>query len=449
MAMDQAKNGARATIASGITAGATSITLTTGHGARMPSVPFNAWIYNSTDYPLDPHDDPSYEIIRVTARSTDTLTTVIRAQEGTAAAAHNTSGKTYRLVAGLTAKVINTDLPTFFSRYREREYDVRNYLAGGGVTDDTAALQEVFDAIGTDKDNGTIYFDDDTYLIAGALQEGSRRNAQLLLPTQDVSDPQYTIRFKGHSVPMVAPSGYHNVGQVRGTRIKSSLASGSGTQPSVITGRGPVSGMYSEAAYYHVEMEDMIWETVPNPSYSCLNFERISTVGLRNCLILAGPYIDLPRAVQPTNGGSYGIILPRDSNGICQKLEGEVNVFGFYWGIRCGELMHAQNIGVWWCQYGLEFPFSYHGSLIQRLLVFWCPYGAAFSNTHAVQIIQWDNEHTQVGESAWYASVWDVYDPSNVADGNITWITIQASLGRVSNFTVSGGAGLQIKELGT
>ena len=56
--------------------------------------------WNDSDYG-DPTDDPSREIILVTARSSDTLT-VTRGQEGTSAVNHNTAGKTYRLALYFT-----------------------------------------------------------------------------------------------------------------------------------------------------------------------------------------------------------------------------------------------------------------------------------------------------------------------------------------------------------
>lgn len=107
--MDQAKNFAKATVAdNNYDASATSIDVLSGEGARFPATPFNAVWWNATDYP-DPADDPAKEIVRVTNISTDTLT-ITRAQEGTAASDHNVAGKTYKLMAGITAKTINEDL---------------------------------------------------------------------------------------------------------------------------------------------------------------------------------------------------------------------------------------------------------------------------------------------------------------------------------------------------
>lgn len=111
--LDAVKNFAKVTVSTGYDASATSIVLTTGHGAKLPAPAtdgaFNVVWWNSTDY-SDPSDDPNVEIVRVTARSTDTLT-VTRAQESTSATTKNTGSKTYKMILGATAKMI-TDIQT-------------------------------------------------------------------------------------------------------------------------------------------------------------------------------------------------------------------------------------------------------------------------------------------------------------------------------------------------
>jgi len=107
--MDNKKNFAKVTVdATGYSSAATSVTLLSGHGLKLPTVPFNAVWWNSTDY-SDPSDDPNVEVVRVTTVSTDTLT-VTRGQESITATSKNTAGKTYKMLAGLTAKDFNTDL---------------------------------------------------------------------------------------------------------------------------------------------------------------------------------------------------------------------------------------------------------------------------------------------------------------------------------------------------
>ncbi|MEO8273488.1 MAG: hypothetical protein ABI620_05445 [Chloroflexota bacterium] len=111
MPLDQALNFAKSDVSIGYNSAATSIVLATGGGAKFPTVPFNAVWYDSTY--SDPADDPNVEIVRVTVISTDTLT-ITRAQEGTSAANHNTGGKTYKLIAGPTAKFV-TDIGSTFA----------------------------------------------------------------------------------------------------------------------------------------------------------------------------------------------------------------------------------------------------------------------------------------------------------------------------------------------
>jgi len=108
MAIDPVVNFGKVTVSTTYDAAAISIVLTSGHGAKLPAPAtageFNLVWWDSTTYP-DPSDDPNVEVVRCTARSTDTLT-ITRAQESTAASTKNTSGKTYLMILSPTAKTI-------------------------------------------------------------------------------------------------------------------------------------------------------------------------------------------------------------------------------------------------------------------------------------------------------------------------------------------------------
>jgi len=165
MPLDNAKNFARATVSTGYNAAATSIVLTTGHGARLPAAPFNATWWNSSDY-LVPDDDPNVELVRVTAKATDTLT-ITRAQESTTASTKNTSGKTYTMLAGLTAKVINEDVVS-------RSGDTMSgtlTLSASPTSPLHAANKGYVDAIATGQLTGT-------YLISSFNASGSDAHTQ-------------------------------------------------------------------------------------------------------------------------------------------------------------------------------------------------------------------------------------------------------------------------------
>lgn len=107
--LDPIKNFAIATLSTGYNAAATSIALSSGDGAKFPDPAtdgaFNVTWWNSTDY-SSPDQDPNVEIVRVTAKSGDTLT-VTRAQENTTASVKNGAGATYLIGLTLTEKTMS------------------------------------------------------------------------------------------------------------------------------------------------------------------------------------------------------------------------------------------------------------------------------------------------------------------------------------------------------
>jgi len=80
-------NNAFGTLAAGINSSATSITLTTGQGARFPTLSAGDYFYATL---IDTSNN--LEIVKCTARSTDVLT-VVRAQETTTARAYSTGDR--------------------------------------------------------------------------------------------------------------------------------------------------------------------------------------------------------------------------------------------------------------------------------------------------------------------------------------------------------------------
>lgn len=112
--MDAIKNFAKATVFDGnYDSSDTEIDMVALPEGRLPVAPFNAVWWNATDYP-DPSDDPGVEIIRITDVDGDTLT-IERGQEDTAAADHNAAGKTYLLIAGMTARTITEMVGNVFT----------------------------------------------------------------------------------------------------------------------------------------------------------------------------------------------------------------------------------------------------------------------------------------------------------------------------------------------
>lgn len=117
-------NNATTALAASITSGATSLTVTTGTGALFPNP-------TSPDYflvTLQGIAGTPIEIVKCTARSTDTLT-IVRAQEGTTASAFTGGDKVELRVtagqmssaaqAGLASGVVTENSTTVTSNYTQ------------------------------------------------------------------------------------------------------------------------------------------------------------------------------------------------------------------------------------------------------------------------------------------------------------------------------------------
>lgn len=101
MAFDAHKNFAYSTVAtapSPATSG-TSLVVSSGDGAKFPLIPFNATVWPVGVQPTT----ANAEIIRVTGISTDTFSTIVRAQEGTSARSIQVGDQ---ISANITAKVL-------------------------------------------------------------------------------------------------------------------------------------------------------------------------------------------------------------------------------------------------------------------------------------------------------------------------------------------------------
>ena len=103
-------NNATSTLASGIASGATSLTVATGQGALFPTLGGSDYFYCTLSNVTN-----TIEIVKVTARSTDTFT-IVRAQDNTTASAFVTGDKVeLRLVAGVLNNTAIIDQTNVFT----------------------------------------------------------------------------------------------------------------------------------------------------------------------------------------------------------------------------------------------------------------------------------------------------------------------------------------------
>jgi hypothetical protein len=174
---DAAKNFAKVTVTDGYLDIDTSIDV--DNATRLPAASFNAVWWNVTDYP-DPADDPDVEIVRVTNIATNTLT-ITRGQEGTAAADHSIDGKTYQLIAPLTAKFIN-DHSAALDRLLETgtEFRINDNEAAVLLLDRLNGVSAIGDVDGVTEGTKVVVNDPATTVTI---------TKQLILPDLPSSDP--------------------------------------------------------------------------------------------------------------------------------------------------------------------------------------------------------------------------------------------------------------------
>jgi hypothetical protein len=330
-------------------------------------------------------------------------------------------------------------------------------MVGDGVTDNTSALQAWLTSVETAKVNSTLLVPDGVYIFSGALQDGSVRNAQILLPTVLQTDHAYSVTIKGYHPIMYTtwPSQAGLSGAVpipKGPIFKSTLNTASGTQPAFMGGNGPNPPGFTEGlSWLNIGFENMIFQMPLNPQLSCLNLNNITNVEFRgNVLVIAGTGIGEDDVVQPTTTTSYGVILPKWNRAVLHQVN-NLNVFNFYNGLLFGELTHAINLHCVCCVNAIEIPFSYHTRLIQRLMDWHCINGINVTGSvpggfyTVFQIAQHAIECNLFG--GWKDRVYDVIDPSNVAQADITYLAIANSA--YHTYTMNGGAGIKVRRAGS
>jgi hypothetical protein len=121
----QLKNNASGTLATAISASDTGIVLTTGNGASFPTLGASDYFYATLE-----STGGTLEIIKVTARSGDSMT-VVRAQEGTTAQSFAAGSRIELRVTGASVLELSAPVP-----------NLRGFgVVADGTTSDTVALQ--------------------------------------------------------------------------------------------------------------------------------------------------------------------------------------------------------------------------------------------------------------------------------------------------------------------
>lgn len=327
-------------------------------------------------------------------------------------------------------------------------FNVEDYGAiHDGSTDDTAAIQAAINACAA-AGGGTIYFPGGTYVINGALQDGARGNAQLLLPAvHTTSGQQIPISLLGQVLPSPMPWLAGAQPYLYGVTLKGTLNSGAGG--ALLGGWGPV-GSSDNFSLIIVRIENLAFEMPANPVLSALNLSHIASAELDNVFCIAGTNYDFSVVTQPTTATSYGIDLPAVNNGAIVNVR-RTGVMGFYNGIRATEHADIDGLFISACYIAMVNPAAGHAVRIGKLLIAWCVYALKFTGAQHLLVNILNIEHYNPAQygAKWFQPVTDIEDPSNYGIGRITYhITISVT-GADDPIVINGATNLQITSIHT
>jgi hypothetical protein len=313
-------------------------------------------------------------------------------------------------------------------------WNVRNYgLTGGGTTDDTTAFQSLLNTVAS-AGGGRIFFPRGVYKIAGALQDTSGSNAQIVIPLRSDSLSPITIELIGEVTPS---TWFWEQAKPNGSSysiIQSTLTGASGNA-SLIGGKKPAeSGLANGVT---VNFKDLIFELPPNPSITAIDLENQQGNRMDHVLIYDGTITESHN--QPTYSNSVGVKLPPTNHSSRIDLD-SLHIIGLYAGVRLGELTHGTII-CQGCFYAIEVPFAYHPSKLSILGVYGCPNNVVVTGANARSLridllsIQDDTGYGQ----PWQNKVVDIYDPSNLLHGSFSWYNVKAGVGVQHSLIKNGG----------
>lgn len=312
-----------------------------------------------------------------------------------------------------------------------------------GTTDDTAAWQAALNAAGAAGGARIISSLAGVSIIAGALQDTSGANAQLLLPSlHTLDDESVTITIEG---PFAPASGISVGGApplpVHGLVLKSTLTSGSGG--ALLGAYGP-TGSFDRFTYVDLWLRNIAFRMPTNPTHTALDLRKVAALDMDGVVVDCGSY-DVLSIAEPTTTTSWGVRTPALNNGAHVRI-GWADVVGFYNGWEFAEHVNGIQPGAWACMRAFTFVTGGHACIFQRIMAHHCQRIIIVTGIHYFEINELVIEHAA---STWKVTDYDIYDPSNLGHGAVKWAVGLAGTGIDNTFTVSGGSGITYSRVGT
>lgn len=296
----------------------TSLVVTTGHGTRFPTAPFNAVVWPANQQPIT----TNAEIVRVTNIATDTFT-ITRQQESTSARSIQVGDQ---IAANITKKMLDDRSTPFYTVGATDS----QYVTDGSA--DEVEIQAAIDAANT-AGGGVVYIKEGTYIIAANIRVQSNVHLtgdgfSTILKYADSSD--YNALIENYDTT----NGNTNI-IISNLTINGNKAAAGGTDPRDMIWLKLVSKSVIENVYVYDGVDSAI---VVEQCTNCIVRSNI----LNNCTDI-GIY----------NSGSSdcifsdNVILNTGSYGIRNEYSGAVrNVYSSNYVYNCGQTSNVAGIRV-------------------------------------------------------------------------------------------------------
>jgi hypothetical protein len=226
-----------------------------------------------------------------------------------------------------------------------------------------------------------------------------------------------------------------------GSIIKSAATSGS------ILSVLPFGGGFS---MYQLVVRDLTFRAPDNPAINGIDAGWSAQFSAYNLHIETGVYNML--ATAPSHV-TCGIIAPNSGNGGVTRLQ-NVDIGGFFVGIKVNEHTWGDYINLTSCKIGLDFILANDTSLFGRIAIQNCPRPIAVDGRHHFDIAQLMIEHLSdaynSGGTAWMFPLYDIDDAGNNGFGNIRCEIVKGDVGPVdlTRLIKNGGGHIHVQRVG-
>lgn len=308
-------------------------------------------------------------------------------------------------------------------------------------TDDTTAIQNTINAIGTAK-VGTLYAPKGIYIINGDYQNASAENAQLTFPSVLTSVNETYVGFKGDGGFPVNFANVLSTNASLGTVFFSTQVGSTGSQ-SILAGYNASNANHYTNVRTH--FEDITFMTVQNQVETAIDLTLLGQSSSKN-LNIQPAYFVWPIPVEPTGTTSYALKMMRNQHNVINYHD-MLTVTGFYNGVYLTEHATVLNPFFRLCHFAFVNAVGGHTKKVIHPSIEKCVIGFEIITTDAAIDVEEADFENDVAGGHWYTTTYDIEDTANHYYGNFSW-QIQGSGGVYSHDILkNGGSNIAFHEI--